>query len=468
MKTSVFYSKLNSKIIEENINKHFGVKVNVSPYSREQLEDIRNKLRTKIFNHENGSRFNDLLNNESYQKDKAMLDLVNTRIKEMLGENSKLKNTSKIAEGRKAKEKMANKDYDGDGKIETNKDEVWGSRAKAAAKSGKPFKEEAKKSEPKPEKKETSWTDKSGKKHSATRVKGKGYGNKTDESTNEAADKKETTWTDKSGKTHGATRVKGKNYTGKEADKKEKKANEDAVSEKAVSKKQQKFMGMVHAAKKGGKPASPKVAKVAKSMTDKEAEKFASTKHKGLPEKKKKKVKESLYPAYVKMVNENIKRLLKEDEEERANVITAAGDMANDYTSWMQKVGQYQTKVMIELSDEIRHNFGAQQAELFKQSVGPALAATLETLNSQREIISKAIATLAGEEAPEVPMGQEPGEEIMPSSPDMMNPSSEEMGDEFAASDAASGEGDTGRELRESNYRKKLRESHILLTKLAQ
>lgn len=431
MKTSVFYSKLNSKIIEENINKHFGVKVNVSPYTREQLEDIRNKLRTKIFNHENGSRFNDLLNNESYQKDKAMLDLVNTRIKEMLGENSKLNTTSKIAEGRKAKEKMANRDYDDDGTIETNKDEVWGSRAAAAAKSGKPFKEEAKKFEPKPEKKETSWTD-------------------------------------KSGKTHGATRVKGKNYTGKEADKKEKKANEDAVSEKAVSKKQQKFMGMVHAVKKGKKPASPKVAKVAKSMTDKEAEKFASTKHKGLPEKKKKKVKESLYPAYVSMVNENIKRLLKEDEEERANVITAAGDMANDYTSWMQKVGQYQTKVMIELSDEIRHNFGAQQAELFKQSVGPALAATLETLNSQREIISKAIATLAGEEAPEVPMGQEPGEEIMPSSPDMMNPSSEEMGDEFAASDAASGEGDTGRELRESNYRKKLRESHILLTKLAQ
>jgi hypothetical protein len=37
--------------------------------------------------------------------------------------------------------KKAKKDYDGDGKIETNKDEVWGSRAKAAAKSGKPFKE---------------------------------------------------------------------------------------------------------------------------------------------------------------------------------------------------------------------------------------------------------------------------------------------------------------------------------------
>jgi len=66
------------------------------------------------------------------------------------------------------------------------------------------------------------------------------------------------------------------------------KGDTEQVDEKAVSKKQQKFMGMVHAAKKGEKPASPEVAKAAKGMSGKEAEKFASTKHKGLPEKKKK------------------------------------------------------------------------------------------------------------------------------------------------------------------------------------
>jgi hypothetical protein len=63
--------------------------------------------------------------------------------------------------------------------------------------------------------------------------------------------------------------------------------DEEQVNEKAVSKKQQKFMGMVHAAQKGEKPASKEVAKVAKSMGKKDAEDFASTKHKGLPEKKK-------------------------------------------------------------------------------------------------------------------------------------------------------------------------------------
>ena len=61
--------------------------------------------------------------------------------------------------------------------------------------------------------------------------------------------------------------------------------NESAVMEKAVSKAQQRFMGMVHAAQKGEKAASPEVAKVAKDMGKKDAKDYASTKHKGLPEK---------------------------------------------------------------------------------------------------------------------------------------------------------------------------------------
>jgi len=60
------------------------------------------------------------------------------------------------------------------------------------------------------------------------------------------------------------------------------------INEKAVSKKQQKFMGMVHAAQKGEKPASKEVADVAKSMKKGDVKDFAKTKHKGLPEKKKK------------------------------------------------------------------------------------------------------------------------------------------------------------------------------------
>jgi hypothetical protein len=54
----------------------------------------------------------------------------------------------------------------------------------------------------------------------------------------------------------------------------------------AVSKAQQRFMGMVHATQKGEEPASPEVAKVAASMSKGDAKDFASTKHKGLPDKK--------------------------------------------------------------------------------------------------------------------------------------------------------------------------------------
>ena len=55
----------------------------------------------------------------------------------------------------------------------------------------------------------------------------------------------------------------------------------------AVSKAQQKFMGMVHATQKGDmENPSPEVSKAADSMSDKDAKDFASTSHKGLPDKK--------------------------------------------------------------------------------------------------------------------------------------------------------------------------------------
>ena len=55
----------------------------------------------------------------------------------------------------------------------------------------------------------------------------------------------------------------------------------------AVSKAQQRFMGMVYATKKGDMDnPSPEVAKAAASMKKSDAKDFASTKHKKLPEKK--------------------------------------------------------------------------------------------------------------------------------------------------------------------------------------
>ena len=56
----------------------------------------------------------------------------------------------------------------------------------------------------------------------------------------------------------------------------------------AVSKKQQKFFGMVRATQKGEmKNPSKEILDVANDISMKDAKKFAKTKHKGLPEKKK-------------------------------------------------------------------------------------------------------------------------------------------------------------------------------------
>jgi hypothetical protein len=73
----------------------------------------------------------------------------------------------------------------------------------------------------------------------------------------------------------------------------------------ALSKAQQRFMGMVHATQKGDmENPSPEVAKVADTMKKKDAKDFASTKHKGLPDKKIEEYKSQLKERIRKIVRE--------------------------------------------------------------------------------------------------------------------------------------------------------------------
>ena len=58
------------------------------------------------------------------------------------------------------------------------------------------------------------------------------------------------------------------------------------ISEKAVSKKQQQFFGIVRAMQKGDMPKSGEAGEVAKDMKKSDVKDFAKTKHKGLPTKK--------------------------------------------------------------------------------------------------------------------------------------------------------------------------------------
>lgn len=483
MQTSDFTNKVTAAKLNESMFKKFGVRINFDKYNREQLENYRNLIRTEIHQAEASSNFNDLLTNETYQKNKFIVSVLNTKIKEMLGEAkitekavsvkqqqaagaalaAKRKGTTKGLKG--ASKEMANmstkelekyagtkhkglpakktneatkakKDYDGDGKVESPKDEVWGSRAKAAAKAGKPFKEDMKVGDTKQTRTGVMTKTATGVTHKRTDYKDDEHGevNKTHAKSKSAAEKKTQAPAQKQSKT-GTWGMKD----GAKFDNRNKKVKEGAKPD---------FLDM----DKDGDKKEP----MKKAVTD----------------KKKKKMAESrvIFRRHVAIVNESLAALLAEDEEGKAKAITAASDIVNDYTTWMQRVGQYQTKSMIELADAIRADFGQAEADAFKAAVGPALASTLETLTAQREAISHAVAVLAGEATDAPPMGMDAGMEpdVAAAPADDMNASPE---DEFSASDAAAGGPEaSGREVRESKQakiQKRLEESHALMKLLS-
>ncbi len=72
----------------------------------------------------------------------------------------------------------------------------------------------------------------------------------------------------------------------------------------AVSKKQQKLFGLVRRYQKGDLPnASQEIKDLAKSIKKKVVKEFAETKHKNLPNKKRKKKKSNLISYLVKLAN---------------------------------------------------------------------------------------------------------------------------------------------------------------------
>ena len=88
----------------------------------------------------------------------------------------------------------------------------------------------------------------------------------------------------------------------------------------ALSKKQQKFFGIVRAIQKGEQaPTTPETAKAAADMKKSDVKKFASTKHKGLPEKKvTKNLKElTSYTDFIKKSKESSERMKQEKQRGR-------------------------------------------------------------------------------------------------------------------------------------------------------
>ena len=117
----------------------------------------------------------------------------------------------------------------------------------------------------------------------------------------------------------------------------------------AVSKKQQRFFGMVRAAQKGEGASSPEVAKVAHEISNKDAKKFAKTKHKGLPEVKESvldlvrkygKKKKEKQPQKAMDAGARAKRKLAR-REYRSKVGATVPSELEDQKSWLDFTGHF-------------------------------------------------------------------------------------------------------------------------------
>ena len=148
--------------------------------------------------------------------------------------------------------------------------------------------------------------------------------------------------------------------------------------------------------------------------------------------------------------------MIREGEEDKAELVMAAKDMVDRLTGWMEDTAEMQTESMLDLADAIRDEMGQEQSDAFVNSVKPALESLYAAMETTRTALTQGVGQLTGEAAPAEPMGADVGgEEPLP---DMGEPGEgDEMEppvgdeDEFgAAAPAAGGDEEAGRAKRES------------------
>jgi len=149
-----------------------------------------------------------------------------------------------------------------------------------------------------------------------------------------------------------------------------------------------------------------------------------------------------------------VESVLREGEEEKAELIMASRDMVDRVTGWMEDTANMQAESMLELIDSIRDEMGSDKSMEFEGVVKPALATIYTALESSRQQLTQAVAILTGEGDGGAPtMGAEPApeagaEEPAPEGETVVGgDAGEEAG---AAAPAAGGEEPAGRATRES------------------
>ena len=399
---------ITSSSLNESLAKKFGTKINVDEFTTEQLEDARNKIRTKLSQTETTESFDSVHNNSNYQKNKLFLDVLN----------------AEIAEREDVAEKDAKPDY-----LDFDKDGDKKEPMKKALKD--------KKKKPVDETNEDDnidaidnfydgpIKDKLGFSPTGELMKAiyKGIkaaldaaGVDVDENkVKKAAMNAATTLESKQNKTKETQIIEGKNPTKAHV----MKMIKDGKSDKEM-------MNMHSDADKDKLKAMIKDCK-------KEMKEIKESKDQG------------------KVIIENYFKSLIEGEEDKAEIVMAAKDMVDRITGWMEDTAEMQTESMLELGDAIRDEMGQVQSESFIAVVKPALESLFTALESTRGALTGGVGQLTGEAEPAVDMGTQnemPADDV--AEPEM-EPTVDAEADDFSAAEPAAGGADeAGRAKRES------------------
>jgi hypothetical protein len=73
---------VTAQSLNESLAKRFGERIKLESFTLEQLQDIRNKLRTKLSQVETNESFDSVTSSENYQKNRLFLDVLNAEISE--------------------------------------------------------------------------------------------------------------------------------------------------------------------------------------------------------------------------------------------------------------------------------------------------------------------------------------------------------------------------------------------------
>jgi len=86
MHSQEFTKPVTTESLVKEFETRFGQTLNLEGLAKEELEDMANKIRTKIHTITDNTHFGQELTNSQYQKSQAMLDVVNQAIKEYGGD----------------------------------------------------------------------------------------------------------------------------------------------------------------------------------------------------------------------------------------------------------------------------------------------------------------------------------------------------------------------------------------------